>query len=312
MKVRLVQHGKFELMDGPEIAVHPPKDGFYWIDASLDELHQLQPLFHLHELAVEDCLSEEEQRPKLEVFDGHYFIVFNSIRFDNEEFFLRALNIFLGKHFIITVTGQKLNEIRKVKPVLLEEKVHSPDWFLYYLLELVVNNYFLVIDRIEERIEELDELVLVDAKKSYMNEIVNLRGEIMWLRKTLGPQKDLIGKLSNRRDLNLIDERLQKYLNDIYEDSLKIFETFETFRELIGHLREALQLSLANRANEIMRVFTAMTVIFMPLTVITGIYGMNFDFMPELDTRYGYFVVLGIMLVIASLMAYLFKKKDWL
>lgn len=312
MKVRLVRHGKFELMDGPEMAVQPPEDGFYWIDASLDELHRLQPLFHLHELAVEDCLSEEEQRPKLELFDGHYFIVINSIRFDNEAFFLRALNIFLGKHFIITVTGQKLNEIRKVKPVLLEEKVHSPDWFLYYLLELVVNNYFLVIDRIEERIEELDELVLVDAKKSYMNEIVNLRGEIMWLRKTLGPQKDLIGKLSNRRDLHLIDERLQKYLNDIYEDSLKIFETFETFRELIGHLREALQLSLANRANEIMRVFTAMTVIFMPLTVITGIYGMNFDFMPELNTRYGYFVVLGIMLVIASLMAYLFRKKDWL
>jgi magnesium transporter len=311
MKVRLVQHGKFELMDSPAIAVNPPEDGFYWIDATIDELYELQPLFHLHELAVEDCLSEEEQRPKLEVYDGHYFIVINSIRFDNEEFFLRALNIFLGKHFIITVTRQKLHEIRKVKPVLLEEKVHSPDWFLYYLMELVVNNYFTVIDRIEERIEQLDELVMVDAKKSYMNEIINLRGEIMWLRKTLGPQKDLIGML-NRKELRLIDDKLQKYFSDIYEDALKVYESFETFRELVGHLREALQLSLANRANEIMRVFTAMTVIFMPLTVITGIYGMNFDYMPELHSRYGYFIVLGVMLVTASLMAFLFRKKDWL
>jgi len=311
MKVRLVQHGKFELMDSPAIAVNPPVDGFYWIDATIDELYELQPLFHLHELAVEDCLSEEEQRPKLEVYDGHYFIVINSIRFDNEEFFLRALNIFLGKHFIITVTRQKLHEIRKVKPVLLEEKVHSPDWFLYYLMELVVNNYFTVIDRIEERIEQLDELVMVDAKKSYMNEIINLRGEIMWLRKTLGPQKDLIGML-NRKELRLIDDKLQKYFSDIYEDALKVYESFETFRELVGHLREALQLSLANRANEIMRVFTAMTVIFMPLTVITGIYGMNFDYMPELQSRYGYFIVLGVMLVTASLMAFLFRKKDWL
>ena len=311
MKVRLVQHGKFELMDSPAIAVNPPEDGFYWIDATIDELYELQPLFHLHELAVEDCLSEEEQRPKLEVYDGHYFIVINSIRFDNEEFFLRALNIFLGKHFIITVTRQKLHEIRKVKPVLLEEKVHSPDWFLYYLMELVVNNYFTVIDRIEERIEQLDELVMVDAKKSYMNEIINLRGEIMWLRKTLGPQKDLIGML-NRKELRLIDDKLQKYFSDIYEDALKVYESFETFRELVGHLREALQLSLANRANEIMRVFTAMTVIFMPLTVITGIYGMNFDYMPELHSRYGYFIVLGVMLATASLMAFLFRKKDWL
>lgn len=311
MKVRLVQHGKFQLMDNPAVAVQPPEDGFYWIDASLDELHELQPLFHLHELAVEDCLSDDEQRPKLEVYDGHYFIVINSIRFDDEEFFLRALNIFLGKHFIITVTRQKLHEIRKVKPVLLEQKVHAPDWFLYYLMELVVNNYFSVIDRIEDRIEQLDELVMVDAKKSYMNEIVNLRGEIMWLRKTLGPQKDLIGML-NRKELRLIDDKLQKYFSDIYEDALKVYESFETFRELVGHLREALQLSLANRANEIMRIFTAMTVIFMPLTVITGIYGMNFDYMPETQSRYGYFIVLGVMFVIASSMAFLFRKKDWL
>lgn len=311
MKVRLVRQGKFELMDHPSVAIKAPEEGFYWIDASIEDLAELQPIFHLHELAVEDCLSEDEQRPKLEVYDRHYFIVINSIRFDDEEIFLRALNIFLGEHFIITVTRQKLNEIRMVKPVLLEEQVHTPDRFMYHLIDLVVRNYFLVGDRVEARIEALDEAILVNAQKSHMNEIISLRGEIMWLKKTLGPQKDLIGML-NKKELRLIDDRLQKYFSDVYEDAVKIFETFETFRELIGHLREAYQLSLASRANDIMRVFTAMTVIFMPLTIITGIYGMNFDHMPELAYRYSYFIVLGVMLLVATLMVIFFRKKDWL
>lgn len=130
MKVRLVQHGVFTLVEDPKVALQPPEDGFYWIDASNDDLEELQSIFHLHELAVEDCLNEEEQRPKLEVYDsGHYFIVINSIRFDDEEIFLRALNIFLGKHVIITVTAQKINELRLIKPILLEDKVNSADNF---------------------------------------------------------------------------------------------------------------------------------------------------------------------------------------
>jgi magnesium transporter len=277
MRVRLVQHGIFTELEHPSAALTPPEDGFYWIDANVEDLMQLQPLFHLHELAVEDCLSEEEQRPKLEVYDhGQYFIVINSIRFDDEEIFLRALNIFLGEHYIITVTRQKLNELRTIKPVLLREKVHRPDRFLYHLVDLVVDNYFVVADRIEIRIEKLEEDILMHTRKSHLTEIIGLRSEILWLKKVLGPQKELIATL-NRRELQLIDDQLQKYFSDIYENAVKIAETFDTYRDLMSNLREAYQSSLANRANEIMRVFTAITTIFMPLTVITGIYGMNFD-----------------------------------
>ena len=127
----------------------PAKEGFYWIDADVEDLAVLQPLFGLHDLAVEDCLSEEEQRPKIEMYEGHYFIVINSIRFDDEEIFLRALNIFLGRHYIITVTKQKINELSSLKPILWEQEVARPDYFLYHLVDLVVDNYFLVGDRIE-------------------------------------------------------------------------------------------------------------------------------------------------------------------
>lgn len=311
MKVRLVKNGRFTEVEDVAEAAQEPIEGFYWIDASVDDLMDLQELFHMHDLAVEDCLSEEEQRPKLEIYDSHYFIVINSIRFDDEEIFLRSLNIFLGKHYIITVTNQKIQEIRVIKPILWEEEVNSPDNFLYHLVDLVVDNYFIVGDRIEAKIEKLDESILLRNKKSHLTDIIGLRGEIMWLKKVLGPQKEVIGKLG-KKELKLIDDQLQKYFSDIYENSVKIHETFDTFRDLIGNLREAYQLSLANRANEIMRVFAAMTAIFMPLTIITGIYGMNFDFMPELRMQYGYVYVLGIMLLVGSTMYFIFRKKEWL
>ncbi len=311
MKARLVQHGVFSLIQDIQTTTEPPENGFYWIDAGIEDLPLLQSLFHFHDLAVEDCLSDEEQRPKLEIYDNHYFIVINSIRYDDEEIFLRTLNIFLGKHFIITITKQKIHELRIVKPILLDEKVNSPDYFLYYLMDVLVDNYFHVGDRIEARLEQLDEAILLQIKKSHLNEIVGLRSEILWLKKALGPQRDLIATLS-KKELKLINDNLQKYFGDLHENAIKICETFDTFRELIGHLREAYQLSLANRANEIMRVFTALTTIFMPLTIITGIYGMNFDNIPELHMKYGYYLVLGMMLLVGLSMYVLFRKKDWL
>ncbi|ANA79061.1 magnesium and cobalt transport protein CorA [Paenibacillus vortex V453] len=311
MKIRLVDSGVFTPVEDIEMTLTAPASGFYWLDADVDDLAELQPLFSLHDLAVEDCLSEEEQRPKIEIYENHYFIVVNSIRFDDEEIFLRALNVFLGRHFIITVTKQKIHELRSVKPLLWEDEVSTPDRFLYLLIDLVTDNYFSVGDRIEARIEKLEEDILMHTKKSHLSEIIGLRSEILWLKKVLGPQKEVINTL-NKKDLRLIDDQLQKYFSDIYENAVKISETFETYRDLMGNLREAYQSSIANRANEIMRVFTAITTIFIPLTLITGIYGMNFDYMPELHWKYSYYVVIGIMVFAGALMFYLFRKKDWI
>lgn len=309
MKIRLVNNGVFIPVDDIQQALTPPAEGFYWIDADVDDLAVLQPLFMMHDLAVEDCLSDEEQRPKIEIYESHYFIVINSIRFDDEEIFLRAVNLFLGRHFIISVTKQKVSELRTLKPILWEQEISTPDKLLYLLVDLIVDNYFTVGDRIEARIEKLEEDILMHTKKSHLNEIIGLRSEILWLKKVLGPQKEVINTL-NKKDLRLIDDQLQKYFSDIYENAVKISETFETYRDLMGNLREAYQSSIANRANEIMRVFTAITTVFMPLTVITGIYGMNFTNMPELDWKYGYFVVIGLMVTLGLSMFFIFRKKD--
>ncbi|CAM4195761.1 magnesium/cobalt transporter CorA [Paenibacillus sp. FSL K6-1122] len=310
MKIRLVNNGVFIPVDDIQQALTPPAEGFYWIDADVDDLAVLQPLFLMHDLAVEDCLSDEEQRPKIEIYENHYFIVINSIRFDDEEIFLRAVNLFLGRHFIISVTKHKISELRTLKPILWEQEISTPDRLLYLLVDLIVDNYFTVGDRIEARIEKLEEDILMHTKKSHLSEIIGLRSEILWLKKVLGPQKEVINTL-NKKDLRLIDDQLQKYFSDIYENAVKISETFETYRDLMGNLREAYQSSIANRANEIMRVFTAITTVFMPLTVITGIYGMNFTNMPELNWKYSYFVVIGLMVTLGLSMFFIFRKKDW-
>ncbi len=311
MKIRHVKDGFFTTIENIEETITAPEDGFYWIDADNDDLAVLQPLFGLHDLAVEDCLNDEEQRPKFELYEQQYFIVMNSIRFDDEEIFLRALNIFLGKHYIITVTQQKINELRALKPKLWEQEVNRPDYFLYHLIDLVMDNYFLVSDRIDDRLETLEEDILMHTKKSHLNEIIGLRGEILWVKKVLGPQREVIATL-NKKDLKLIDSQLQKYFGDVYEDAIKIAESFETYRDLMGNLREAYQSSLTSRANEIMRVFTAITTIFMPLTFITGIYGMNFDVIPGMHLKAGSYILLGIMFLLGLSMFVIFRKKEWL
>jgi len=311
MKIRYVNNGKFTMVEDIDTTRTAPEDGFYWIDADVEDLEVLQPIFGMHDLAVEDCLNDEEQRPKMEIYENHYFIVIDSIRFDNEDIFLRSLNIFLGPHYIITVTKQKINELRTLKPILWEQEVNRPDQFLYYLVDLVVDNYFLVGDRIDSRIETLEEDILMHTKKSHLNEIIGLRREILWVKKVLGPQREVIFTL-NKKELRLIDDQLQKYFRDVYENAIKVSESFDTYRDLMGNLREAYQSSLSSRANEIMRVFTAITTIFMPLTFITGIYGMNFDDIPGLHFKLGAYVLLGIMIVLGFSMFIIFRKKEWL
>jgi len=311
MKIRLVQNGLIRQIDDFAETLRPPGTGFYWIDATLFDLDLLQQSFGLHDLAIEDCINEEEQRPKLEIYPDHYFIVINSIQFLRNDIYLREVNIFLGSYYIITVTKHYISELHAMLGIIRDEEVNSPDHFLYYLVDQIVDNYFDVIEGIEELIEQLEAEILINTRKSHLTEIIGLRSEVLYAKKILGPQRDLIETL-HKKELPLINSRLQTYFADIHENAVKIVESFDTFRDLIANLREAYQSALAGRTNETMRVFTALTTIFMPLTIVTGIYGMNFKHMPELDSPYGYYFVLGFMLMLGLTMYMIFKKKEWL
>lgn len=311
MNIRLVQNGLMTEIEDIDETLVPPDNGFYWIEAGLFDLDLLQQLFGLHDLAIEDCIDEEEQRPKLEQYHDHYFIVINSIQFADNEILLREVNLFLGGHYVISITKHPIEEMERIQGLLRDEEVNAADLFLYHLIDQIVESYFDVIDLIEDMLENLEEQILLNTQKSQLNQIIGLRREILYAKKMIGPQRDLIAAL-NKKELVLIDDKLQKYFGDIHENAVKVAESFETFRDLIGNLREAYQSALSGRANDIARIFTALTTIFMPLTIVTGIYGMNFTNMPELHSRYGYFIVLGFMFLLALGMYLYFKKKDWL
>ncbi len=311
MKIHLVQNGRLKEIEDIEDMRLPPAYGFYWIHAGLFDLDELQRVFGFHDLAIEDCIDEEEQRPKLEIYDDHYFIVINSVEFANQDIHLREVNIFIGEHYMVTVSKYPVRELSEIDNIIRDEEINKADFMLYHLIDQIVENYFGVIDHIEDLIEQLEAKILVKAEKAHLNEIIGLRSEILYAKKMLGPQRDLIALL-NKKELALIDDHLQKYFGDIHENAVKIVESFDTFRDLMGNLREAYQAALANRANETMRVFTALTTIFMPLTIVTGIYGMNFEYMPELHSPYAYYIVLGVMVTLGLGMYIIFKKKEWL
>lgn len=311
MNIHLIQNGILTPIDDIEQTLSPPDNGFYWIDATPFDLSVLQPLFGLHHLAVEDCIDEEEQRPKLHLYDDHYFFVINGITFHNQDIFLREINLFLGSFMIITVTKQEAPELEKMLSLIREKEVNRPAAFLYYLIDYIVDRFFDVIEKIEDLIENLEEEILMNTRKSHLEQIIGLRSEILYARKMLLPQRYVIEEL-HKKELPLIEPYLRKYFGDIVDDAVKVVESFDTFRDLIGNLREAYQAALAGRANDIMRIFTALTTIFMPLTIVTGIYGMNFQFMPELSSPYGYYIVLGCMATIGITMFVIFKKKEWL
>ncbi len=311
MKIRLIQNGLITQIDDLDETHTPPDNGFYWIDATLFDLDVLQPLFGLHDLAIDDCLDEEEQRPKLEVYHDHYFIVINHAEFRDQDIFLREVNIFLGGHYIITVTKHPHGIYPRLLQIVREEELNRPDAFLYHLVDQIVDQYFQVMEHIEELIEKLEEDILLNVRKTQLNQIIGLRSEVLYARKMLLPQRDLIDAL-HTKELPLIEPRLRKYFGDILENAVKIVESFETFRDLIGNLREAYHSAVAGRTNDIMRIFTALTTIFMPLTIVTGIYGMNFEYMPELKSRYGYYIVLAFMAALGLTMFWIFKRKKWL
>ncbi|CAJ1001413.1 MULTISPECIES: magnesium/cobalt transporter CorA [Bacillales] len=311
MKIRLIQNGLITQIDDLDETRTPPAVGFYWIDATLFDLDVLQPLFGLHDLAIDDCLDEEEQRPKLEIYHDHYFIVINNAEFRDQDIFLREVNIFLGSHYIITVSKHPHEIYSRLLQIVREEELNRPDAFLYHLVDQIVDRYFEVVEHIEELIEKLEEDILLNVHKTQLNQIVGLRSEVLYARKMLLPQRDLIDAL-HTKELPLIEPRLRKYFGDILENAVKIVESFDTFRDLISNLREAYHSAVAGRTNDIMRIFTALTTIFMPLTIVTGIYGMNFEYMPELKSPFGYYLVLAFMAALGLTMFWIFKRKKWL
>ncbi len=291
-----------------------------WIN--IDGIHQIDIIekvgrhFGLHPLIQEDIVNTE-QRPKMEDFGDFIFVVLKMIYHDENEdgIKIEQVSLILGENFVISFQereGDIFNHVReRIRKCKGRIRKMKADYLAYSLLDAVVDNYFFILEKTGEQVEGLEEKVVSEPKPETLQEIHKLKRGMIFLRRSVWPLREVISTLE-RGDSSLIRETCRIYLRDVYDHTIQVIDSVETFRDMLSGMHDTFLSSISNRMNEIMKVLTIIATIFIPLTFIAGIYGMNFKFMPELDWRWGYFTVWIVILFLAVLMVVFFKRKKWL
>ncbi|MEH7125621.1 magnesium/cobalt transporter CorA [Bacillus sp. JJ1503] len=283
---------------------------WFWIDfesPTEEETNLLKTHFNFHPLAIDDCLHLL-QRPKLDYYEGYDFYVIHTL---NQHTLLpEEVDVFVGKNFIVTFHLTPSSEITIVRQKLLANDLHYKKGALhlfYQLMDKIVDEYFPAVYKIED---ELNEIELKDAKKDLMNDVFEIRSQLLKLRRTIFPMRELLYRILNsERVIIPKDERM--YFMDIYDHLLKLSEMIESNREMTNDIRDSYISLNSDRMNNIMKTLTVMSSIFIPLTFIASIYGMNFEYMPELTWKWGYFGILGVMLLVGSTLLFVLWRMGW-
>ncbi len=284
-----------------------------WIDFNMpthEEIDKLSEHFHFHPLAIEDCV-QRLQRPKLDYYDDFTFFVTHVINPDN--FTKEEINFFVGQNYIVSFHYQNFNEINQVWNRLISTAIIK-DWDQYHcfyeVLDKIVDSYFPIIYKIEDVLNEIEDNTKNKSMDILLDDLFDIRHQLLTLRHTINPMRDLLYRMLNSQHLEGIKRKVP-YFSDIYDHLLKLSEMVDSNREITMDIRDSYISVNSHQANQVMKILTIITSIFAPLTFIAGIYGMNFEYMPELALKYGYFISLGLMGVIALLMFFWFKRKGW-
>ncbi len=322
-RVMELRDGRVELFEGSEHIAPPGPGVLRWIDLRAPDPAQLELLrerFDFHPLTIEDC-SHLDQRPKLEEYRNHIFLVTQGFACSSEkvhELELQELHAFLGDRFLVTVRHGEIQALEKVwlrlagEPKLLERGMP----FVYYLVaDGIVDDNFPILDRIADELEELEDSVLATPQRRDLQRIFELKHHLVSMRKVLSPQRDVLGLLTKRGDAR-IDERTAVYLRDVYDHLVRINESIEANRDLLGNALDAYLSAVGQRTNEIMKYLTIMSAVFLPLAFVVGFFGQNFDNLALLKEWVHSDALMWVMIVIClatplGMLAW-FKQKGWL
>ena len=290
----------------------------HWLDIDgvhdLSLLQSLQTFYQLHPLVIED-ICNIGQRAKVEDYGGYLYVVLKMITISNRRPHFEQVSLVLGPDYVLSfqeAPGDVFDPVRKRlrNPQGLMRN-HGSCFLAYALLDVIVDHYFLVLETLGERLEQLEEKVLRDPSTHTQKQIRDMRRDLIQLRRSVWPVRDLINGLE-RTESDLMPPAVRPYLRDLYDHVIQIIDIIESLRDVLAGLTDLYLSSLSHRMNEVMKVLTIIGTIFIPLTFIAGVYGMNFDVMPELHYRYGYPLVMGIMMLIGLMLVYYFKRKEWL
>ena len=288
-----------------------------WVDvtdATAEEIAQVGKKFAFHPLALED-VERGGQRPKIDQYDDYQFIVFYAITTESSRCQSHEVDIFVGKHFMVSFHSSGL-------PVITETadrwRSHvdtlgnrGTGFLLYSLLDALVDGYFPVLDDIAERAEKLEETIILQGQPSLQAEILQLRRELLMIRRVVGPERDVMNILV-RQDPPLYGRKEVAYFQDVYDHLLRITDSVDIYRDMLASVLDANLSMVSYTLNVVVKRLTSSSIILMSMSLVAGIYGMNFIFMPELDWRFGYPFALALMTVIAAVEVGIFRRIGWL
>ncbi|RZS98050.1 magnesium/cobalt transporter CorA [Cecembia calidifontis] len=314
--------GHFEKHHITDLSQIPPfleQEHKFWLNVTslnnLDLLNEIKVIFDIHSMALEDILNTQE-RPKVEVFDHFILIVVKMLytRTEIVDLETEQISIVIGKNYVISFQENKYDVFDGIRSRLENPsgkiRKHGTDYFAYTLLDAIVDEYYAILEKITDQIEVLEEKIINEDKKIRLGEIYTQRKSIQLLKKVIWPTRELLSTLKKTESF-LIKRRTLPFINDIYEQSVQIMDNLEMQRESITTLVEIFMTNISLRQNDVMKTLTIIATIFIPLTFLAGVYGMNFEYMPELKWKYGYWFTWIIFLGISIIMVFYFKRKRW-
>lgn len=302
------------------LASREDRDTITWIN--IDGLHRVDLVesigkeFGLHPLVLEDILGTR-QRPKIEVYEGYVFLVARFVSYDseNDRVMDDQFSLVVGDGWVLSFQERPGEAFKPVMERLQRGKGRirtlGADYLGYALIDAVVDHYFVVLDKVGERVADLEEELVRDLNDDIFSRIHSIKREMIFLRRAVWPLRECLSALT-RGESDLFSHETQLFLRDVHDHAVQVVDTVETYRDMLSSLMDLYLSSLNNRMDAVMKVLTIIATIFIPLTFIAGVYGMNFQYMPELTWRYGYPAVWAVMIVIAGGMLFYFKRKNWL
>jgi magnesium transporter len=282
----------------------------------IEILEKIGTRYNIHPLILEDILNTD-QRPKVEITDNYIFIVLKMLSYDPEKHEINAeqVSLIMGENYVITFQereGDVFNPLReRIENGKGRIRKSGPDYLTYAIIDIIIDNYFLVLELIGEQIEYLEGNVLENPDHILVQRIQRMKRELIFLRKSTWPLREVISGIT-RDETSLITEATHPYLRDLYDHTVQVIDTVETFRDMVSGILDIYLSSVSNRMNEVMKVLTIIATIFIPLTFLAGIYGMNFEYMPELKWHWSYPVLWLVMIGIFIGMLFYFRRKKWI
>ena len=307
-----------EIKDVGEIRSFKSATTVTWLNVDglgdVDAVKEIGGIFDIHPLVLEDILSTD-QRPKIEDFGDYNFIVLRMLYLVEEELSGEQVSMILGPNFVISFQEREGDVFGSIRERIRTKKGRirnmGADYLAYALMDAIVDNYFTILETLGNRIEKIEQELVSDPSSDILFSIQGIKQDLVFLRKSIWPLREVIGVME-RGESSLLNEETSIFLRDLYDHTIQVIDTVETLRDVSSGLMDVYLSVVSNRMNEVMKVLTIIATIFIPLTFIAGIYGMNFLNMPELAWKWGYYLVLIVMIIVAVCMMIYFRSKRWL